>query len=375
MTKTYQLVIDRLLDKTKQNISRFGDEFPHTSLNGSYQLNPNTNWTNGFWSGILWLSYQYSKDQDFYKAAVRTTDLMRERLERNHGLDTHDIGFLYTPSVVAQAMIEGGANVKAEGLRAADRLMKRYREDIGIIQAWGPLKDSTQGGRIIIDCLMNMPLLFWASEQTGNRRYKNVATQFVELARRYLMRGDDSSYHTFYFNQDNGQPIGGATQQGYQDGSTWTRGQAWAIYGFALAYHYTKDPAHLETSLRATRYFIKHLPSNKVAYWDFDAPINADIKPDSSASAIAACGFHELLDILPSEHPDRGSIEQVLTESMETLINDYQTPDDAEGLLDHGSYSVRENKSPDDFTIWGDYFFLEALLRLTKDYRGFWYEK
>src|SRR5690606_32981673 len=116
--------------------------------------------------------------------------------------------------------------------------------------------DEQNGGRIIIDCLLNLPLLYWAYEITGDQHYYDVAVQHAQRSRRYLVRGDDSSYHTFYFNPENGVPVRGGTHQGYDDGSTWTRGQAWGIYGFALSYQYTKNPVFLETSLRMAQYFL-----------------------------------------------------------------------------------------------------------------------
>ncbi|GAA0356618.1 glycoside hydrolase family 88 protein [Alkalibacterium iburiense] len=369
----YKPAIEEALKKIEANITHFNSEFPHTSEDKKYVLNPNTNWTNGFWVGLLWQAYEVSQESVFKNAAQLYTRLMEERLTENRGLDTHDIGFLYTPSVVAEWQIKEKPESKDFGIKAADRLMERYRENIGIIQAWGPLGDPTQGGRIIIDCLMNMPLLFWASEKTGKDNYKNAAIAFIDKARRYLIRGDDSSYHTFYFNQETGQPEKGATQQGYADGSTWTRGQAWAIYGFALAYRYTGDKNYLETSLRTAKFFVDHLPEHFVAYWDFDAPVDDTIKPDSSASAIAACGFHELLDLLDGSS-EYDWIKEALNKTMDALISDYTTEEDSQGLIDHGSYSVREGKSPDSYTIWGDYFYFEALLRLEHNLRGYWYE-
>jgi len=369
----YEKAINEALQKIEMNIDRFDGQFPHTSLKDVYQLNPNTNWTNGFWVGMLWQAYESSKKKAYKDAAETYTKQMIKRLEADQGMDTHDIGFLYTPSTLAQWRLFKDEALKEKSIQAADRLMQRYRKEIGIIQAWGPLGDESQGGRIIIDCLMNMPLLFWAAEVTGDDRYSEAAISFVDKARKYLIRGDDSSYHTFYFDQETGEPVRGATQQGYSDGSTWTRGQAWSIYGFALAYRYTGNKKYLDTSLRTAKYFIAHLPEHFVAYWDFDAPVDKDIKPDSSASAIAACGFHELLDWLEEGSEDFNEIQSALDKTMKALITDYTTEENAEGLIDHGSYSVRENKSPDDYTIWGDYFYFEALMRLEHDRRGYWY--
>lgn len=364
------------VDKTRINIARFNGKFPHVSENDAYQLNDNDDWTNGFWSGMLWLSYELTNKAVFREAAVRTVDSFRERLASHTVLDHHDIGFLYSLSAKAHWMIERDESAKSLALAAADVLLKRWRPKSGLIQAWGPEGHEKNGGRIIIDCLMNLPLLFWATKHTGDTIYADIAVRQAEKSRRFLVRGDDSSYHTFYFDQESGEPLRGGTEQGYSDGSTWTRGQAWGIYGFALLYHFTGDQRYQETSLRMAKHFLERLPEDGVVYWDFSAPITPDTKRDSSASAIAVCGIHELLKGLPSEHPDRAYLEAGIQRQVDGLTGKYATigKPDAEGLLERGSYSVRGNASPDDYMIWGDYYYMEALARLTTGHKGYWYE-
>ncbi|AIQ54355.1 glycoside hydrolase family 88 protein [Paenibacillus sp. FSL R7-0331] len=369
-------VIEQTLATTRLNIERFGNRFPIVSMEGGkYHLTEQTNWTEGFWSGILWLSYEYSKDPALYYAAIQTVDSFRERMEAGQELDHHDIGFLYSLSAKARWIVDNDEASRLLALQAADVLMKRWRSAPQVFQAWGPEGDADNGGRIIIDCLMNLPLLYWAAEQTGDRRYAECATLQADQSRRFLVRGDDSSYHTFYFDQENGNAIRGGTAQGYQDGSTWTRGQAWGVYGFALAYRYTREERFLETSRRLAGYFLEHLPEDHIAYWDFDAPQEEGTARDSSASAIFVCGVLELLDHLPENDPDRSLLSEAVNQSMDSLISSYFTAGkpDEEGFLRHGSYSVRGNSSPDDFMIWGDYFFLEALLRLEQGIPGYWY--
>lgn len=182
--------------------------------------------------------------------------------------------------------------------------MKRWREKTQILQAWGSQDDPTNGGRMIIDCMMNLPLLHWTYMHTGEEQYLTVASKHTEMSRRFLIRGDDSSYHTFYMNQQTGDSLRGGTGQGYQDGSTWTRGQAWGIYGFALAYRYLKRPELLETAKRLALYFAARLPEDGVVYWDFDVPQVQETKRDSSASAIAA-GMLEIVSFLREGDPIR----------------------------------------------------------------------
>lgn len=370
--------IEQAVEQTKRNIERFGEQFPHVSADGKhYMLNPNTDWTDGFWSGMLWLCYEYTGEAVFRDAAVRTVDSFRRRLEVRTNLNHHDIGFLYSLSSKAGWIVDKDEEARQLTLQAADALMERWRETPQLIQAWGPENDPENGGRIIIDCLMNLPLLYWATEQTGDAKYREVAGIHAEKSRRFLVRGDDSSYHTFYFDQATGDAVRGGTHQGYRDGSTWTRGQAWGIYGFALAYRGLGRPEFLETSKRMAKYFIDRLPEDYVVYWDFDVPQVPESKRDSSASAIAACGMLELAGHLGPEDPFKAELMEAVTRSISSLALNY-TParaSDEEGLIRRGSYSVRTGLSPDDYTIWGDYYYLEALMRLEKGIPGYWYSR
>jgi unsaturated chondroitin disaccharide hydrolase len=372
----WKAAIENAVEKTRQNTLKFGGQFPHVGNNGHYLLNDNNEWTSGFWSGILWLCYEYTGDEYFRQTALQTVKSFENRLELDRSMRHHDIGFLYSLSTKAQWIIEKDEAAKHTTIRAADALMRRWRPKAEMFQAWGPEGDPNNGGKIIIDCLMNLPLLYWAFQATGNRTYFDTAVLHAHKSRKFLVRGDDSSYHTFIFDQENGEPVKGGTHQGYMDGSTWTRGQAWGIYGFILSYYYTGDASFKETSLRMANYFIDRLPDDHVMYWDFDAPETPDTKRDSSASAIAACGIMELLKFLPDDHPDRRKLEEGVSLSMKGLIEHYSTMSkpDSEGFLERGSYSVRHGNAPDDFTIWGDYYYLEALMRMEKGHKGYWYE-
>ena len=370
--------IEDAVAKTRKNILRFGKLFPHVGVGGGYSghLNPNTEWTNGFWTGILWLCYEYTKDETFRRAARDSVADFRRRLDENIVLDHHDIGFLYSLSSMAQWIVERDEEAKALTLRAADKLLARWRPKAEMIQAWGQVGDEKEGGRIIIDCMMNLPLLYWASEVTGDAGYREKAVKHAEKSRRYLVRGDDSSYHTFFFDQETGVPIRGETHQGYHHGSTWTRGQAWGVYGFALSYRYTGNRAFLDTAKRMARHFLERLPDDYVAYWDFCAPVDERTYRDSSASAIVCAGLLEILGHLDAGDPDRDYLRTGLERSLRSLVENYSTigDPDAEGFIRHGCYSAH-GASEDDFLIWGDYFYLEALMRIERGITGYWYER
>ncbi|MCU6712717.1 glycoside hydrolase family 88 protein [Paenibacillus sp. J5C_2022] len=372
----WKQAIEDAVAKTQRNVSAHGLTYPHIDNDQKYDWGENNDWIEGFYTGMLWLCYRYTGDEAFKKAAMEQGSDFRKRLDNDIALEHHDIGFLYMPSAFAQWRLAGDESAKRLALDAADKLLGRWRPKGNYIQAWGPAGDEKNGGRIIIDCLMNLPLLYWASETTGEAKYKDIAFIHAEQSLRYLVRGDDSSYHTFYFDQESGIPLGGGTHQGYHDGSTWTRGQAWGVYGFALSYRYTRDPRFLEASRRLARYFIAHLPEDHVAYWDFDAPIEAGTPRDSSASAITACGLLELIGHLEEGDGERAYFQEHARRMMESLVKRYATigEEAAEGLIRHGSYSVRTGNAPDSCMIWGDYYYLEALLRLERGFAGFWYE-
>lgn len=367
------------LTKLRQNIVKHPGMLPHIIEGQRYEWGENNDWIEGFYTGMMWLAYEYGQDTFYKESAEAYLANFRERLEQHVALDHHDIGFLYSLSAVAEWRVTGNEEARQVALKAAETLLKRWRPQIGIIQAWGLEDDPENGGRMIIDCLLNLPLLFWAYEQTQDQRYYDVAMQHALISEKFLVRGDGSSYHTFYFDRANGNAIRGGTHQGYQDGSTWTRGQAWGVYGFALAYRYTKHEAFLDTSKRLAKYFIEHMPEDDVVYWDFDVQVEAGTPRDSSASAITACGLLELLELTADEGDDssRQLFEDALNRTMRGLIEGYATTDlpDAEGLLKHGSYHVRGDRAPDDYMIWGDYFYLEALVRLEKGIKGYWYVK
>lgn len=374
----WEQALETACKKTASNIRNFEGLFPHITSDKRYDWGENQDWIEGFYTGMAWLCYEYTGMPEFRESALQQVESFRERLHvTKRNLDHHDIGFLYQPSVVASWIIERDESARQLALEAAEHLMQRWRPEGKYLQAWGRKGDPQNGGRIIIDCLMNLPLLYWAYEQSGEGRYLEAAVIQADKSRRYLVRGDDSSYHTFYFRPEDGIPVGGGTHQGHHDGSTWSRGQAWAVYGFALSYRYTRNEAYLDTAIRAARYFISRLPEDGIPYWDFDVEIEADTPRDSSASAIAVCGMLEIISLLEEGDPTRAEFEAAADDMLKALTERCATlaDDGTEGLLKHGSYYVRGGRGPDDFMIWGDYFYLEALVRKVKGKAGYWYER
>jgi len=333
----------------------------------------NLGWTTGFRTGELWLAYEVTGDEVFRRAAAQDVTSFADRIARAVDTDTHDLGFLYSLSCVAPWRLLGDRAARDAALKAADLLLLRYYEKAGIIQAWGNLADPAQRGRIIIDCAMNLPLLFWASETTGSPRYREAATRHLSAANSSLIRADWSTCHTYYFDTETGAPLRGVTAQGYSHDSCWARGQAWGIYGNALAYRRLGDKSLLEYSRGLARYFLNRLPEDLAAYWDLIFTSGPEER-DSSASAIAACGLLELASHLPLLDPERRVFENAALAILRSLASRYAAPPEAPscGLLLHGVYAKPDGKGVDEYTIFGDYFYLEALTRVCRDWNPYW---
>lgn len=333
----------------------------------------NIEWTTSFFSGMLWLLYLHSKDEKYLRALEGQLPSFYERVEKPGYVDTHDLGFLYSLSCYPAVLLGLDDRAKACFLRAADYLKARYFKNAGIIQAWGDLSDPENRGRMIIDCLLNLPLLYQASRITGNPLYRYMAYSHALQAQKYLVRPDCSTYHTYYMDVETGEPRFGKTAQGYSDSSCWARGQAWGVYGFALSYAHTGDGSFLDTACRLLDYFLERLPEDHVCYWDLCFTEGTQPR-DSSAAAITCCGIHELLRHLPDDHPRRAVYEEAMADILTSLAMNYttKTAAQADGILLHGVYSIPHNRGVDECTIWGDYYYLEALCRLYNGECSFW---
>lgn len=370
--------LKRAVELTEKNAEEFVDCFPKAnSENNFYEKTENKDWTEGFWTGELWLAYENSKNERLKEVALVQVDSFNERIDRRVNINHHDMGFLYTPSCVAAYKLVGSEKGKEAALKAADNLLTRFQEKGNFFQAWGEMDDK-DNYRLIIDCLMNMPLLFWASDVTGDDKYNEKAELHIKTAMNYVLRDDNSTYHTYFFNPETGESVKGVTNQGNRDGSAWARGQAWGIYGSALAYSRLKDEEYIDIFRRVTDYFIEHLPKDLVPYWDFDFDTGSDEPRDSSAGVIAVCGMLEMSKYLDSDEADyyTKTAKRILKAIVDKCA--VQSSDESNGLLLHGTYARKtptntcHNGGVDECNTWGDYFYLEALTRLTTDWDLYW---
>jgi unsaturated chondroitin disaccharide hydrolase len=362
--------------RVAENSEEYVEEFP-TGESEEYvygHAGPD-GWTAGFWSGMLWHAHEWTGEDRYRIVAQRTRSVLADHLRSGpRPPATHDLGFLYTLSAVADHRVTGSETAADVAVAAADALADRFRAAPGILQAWGdvavPRGDHWGGCRAIVDTMMNLPLLFWASEHDGTPRYRDAAVTHARTTADHLVREDGSTAHTHTFDPETGDPIEEETRQGYADDSAWSRGQAWAIYGFAIAARYTGDDGFRQTAREVADYYLARLEPDHVPRWDFDAP--ADDPRDTSAAAIAACGLAELAGVLPAGDPARRAYENAALATLDSLATDYTTEGmDSNGVLAAGTRNYNKD-CYEECCLWGDYFYLEGLTRATADWTPYW---
>lgn len=370
--------MNQAVDIVRSNMKEFTHHMQSSnSFDGFYEPTENVEWTTGFWTGIIWLAYEYTGEEIFREAGDIQVESFLRRIKEKIDVNHHDMGFLYSLSCVAAYKLTGNQHAKEAALLAADHLAERYREKGRFLQAWGNPGEPKEY-RLIIDCLLNLPLLYWATEVSGDPSYAKKAENHIKTAMTCILRPDDSTYHTHFFDVETGEPTYGVTHQGNRNGSAWARGQAWGVYGIALSYRYLKNPEYISLFCRVTDYFIAHLPEDLVPYWDFDFDTGSTEPRDSSASAIAICGILEMAGYLEEEKGAKylEAADKMLCALIQECANDDIRK--SNGLLLHGTYArdskenTCTNRGVDECNTWGDYFYLEALTRRHKDWELYW---
>ncbi len=374
----------------------------HSSVNGSYPPCANDQWTTGFWPGEIWLAWERTGDRAFREAGEAYVESFHDRIVRKVSVDHHDMGFLYSPSCVAPWKLLSDERAREAAILGARQLLTRFQERGGFFQAWGAMGERANY-RFIIDCLMNLPLLYWAAEETGEPEFSDKADRHAATCLAHSFRPDRSTFHTFFMDPVTGEGVRGETCQGFRADSSWARGQAWAVYGLALAYGRNPDPSILELFKGVASYYLSRLPKDLVPYWDlvFAAeavdgkgsyqPGDSSEPRDSSSAAIVACGLLEMARELSARAAKANAPEAGLAAFAETcravarrmvgsLARRYAagSPAPGKGLLLHGTYSKKSpynactEEGVDESLAWGDYFYMEALTRLARKWVPYW---
>ncbi len=361
--------LENALYRVDLNMEKLGFCFPSEVItNSRYGIIENNTWATGFWPGTLWLAYELSGDEKYKNRVLRLLRSFNVRIEKETYLGHHDLGFLYSLSCVAGYKLTGDETARHSGILAADYLANRFEEKGEFINAWYDTTSRNPDGYFyIIDCMLNVPLLYWAYHETGDERYKDIADRHVKTTRLTDIRPDGSTHHKVYFDCDTGAFKFGKTHQGFSNTSTWSRGQSWAVYGFALNYSENKEPEILNAFKRVTDYFSAHLPEDLVPYWDFIFT-EGDEPRDSSAALIYICGILEMLKNLPMDN-DIMRYEAIAGKMLNNIIDKYaSTPDDeTDGLILHVTGSKPHNEAVDGIGSYADYYYMEILARLLLD--------
>lgn len=376
MTRRFEEALHAAAEQVHANIPVFGAKFPlPCTENNIYPVSINTDWTPGFYTGMCWLAYEATGKDAFRTAALQQAADFGHRLAVNENLDHHDLGFLYTPSCVAAYKLTGDTAARQAALDAAERLTHRYQQNGGFIQAWGRMNDPKEY-RLIIDCLLNLPLLWWAAGETGDAKYSEIARRHTATAAQTLFRADGSTSHTCFMNPETGRADHVMTAQGYKADSAWARGQAWGVLGMALASRFTGEAEYLDKFRATAKFFMERLPADGVPYWDLIFT-QGEQPRDSSAAAIAACGLYEALHLLPEE--ERPAVQAAADKLLLALTERCTLPiTPGGGVLAHGvyckasPYNTVQDYGVDECNLWGDYFYMEALVRRTRCWHSYW---
>ncbi|MBQ9009409.1 MAG: glycoside hydrolase family 88 protein [Clostridia bacterium] len=357
---SYETVLRKAAEKFRRTAEMAGQEgiLPYKSADGKWITSPydgNSWWTGGFWPGLMWQLFALTGDAFFEQEARRAEEMLCGEFRSFRYLN-HDVGFMYLLSTGADYKLTGNEQARQDTLHAASLLMGRFNP-VGYIRAWN---HPDHVGYAIIDCMMNLSLLFWATRQTGDPRFANVARIHADMTRREFVRPDGSVSHIIELDPTSGARIGEHPGQGYGPGSSWSRGQAWGLYGFTLAAINTEDTKYLETACRIADYFIANIRPDGLTDCDFRQPAEPE-RVDNMAGAIAACGLLEL-----AKAAGKPEYEQAACRLLDGIIRQCcDFSDRLCGLLTKCTASYHDDGAGQETNItYGDYFFVEALAKL-----------
>ncbi len=332
------------------------DGYPRSVRGGEWNLVRPRAWTSGFFPGILWQLYDVTGESALLEEARRWTD----PLEGQRFAPSHDVGFVILLSFGRGYEATGDESYRDVALEAAQHLAGRFDPDVGAIRSWDGSRRFAYP--VVIDGMMNLELLFWAAREGGDRSLAEIARTHALTTMRDHVRDDGSTFHVVDYDPETGEILSRGTVQGRADDSTWARGQAWGLHGFAVAYRETGDPLFLETSRRLADAFLERLPPDGVPFWDLDLPDDAHEPKDSSAAAIAASGLLKLASAVR----DTAEARRYRAASR-SLVGRLSTPEyldagiEAPALLLHATGHRQRRQELDVPIIYADYYFLEAL--------------
>lgn len=364
-------IIEKITTKMDWVSEKSRNKIPYTTINGTHDDhnvdNPTDTetdginwWTNGFWGGMMWLMHHETGNEKYKEIANISEAGLDQCFKDYYGLH-HDVGFMWLPTSVANYRVTKNTESRKRALHAANLLAGRFNLAGGFIRAWNDVEDNDTRGWAIIDSMFNVPLLYWASEETGDPRFKQIAMKHADTAMTAFVRPDGSVNHIVEFDPFNGGVVKTYGGQGYEEGSSWTRGQSWALYGFMMSYIHTGKEEYLDTAKHVAHYFMANIPEDGVIPVDFRQPKEPRLE-DDTAAAIAACGLIEIAKAVgPYEKDFYIEAALKLLRTLDESRSDWSRDNDC--ILQYGSaaYYAKSHHHP---IIYGDYYFMEAVFKL-----------
>ncbi|MCI8927357.1 MAG: glycosyl hydrolase family 88 [Lachnospiraceae bacterium] len=372
--------LEKVREKMQWVSEKNRDKIPYTTgADGSYDdrsdesrgwgMDDGLNWwTNGFWGGIMWLLYQDTGEERYQEIARISERKLEKCFDQYYGLH-HDVGFMYLPTAVADYRLTGNEEGRRIGMHAANLLAGRFNPVGKFIRAWNQNGDNDTRGWAIIDCLLNLSLLYWASEESGDPRFRQIAMMHADTVLANFLRPDGSVCHIVEFDPESGRMVKSYGGQGYGDGSSWTRGQGWAVYGFANSYTHTGKKEYLEAARKVADYCIANLPESGIIPVDFRQP-QEPAWEDSCAACVIACGLLEVARHVSDSEKEK--YENAAVKILRAIAeNRADWTENCDAIVQNctGAYHSPEHH----FTmVYADYYFIEGLYKLAGIGRLLW---
>ncbi len=363
--------------KLEERIDKHGASFFKTQTEKyQYTESPNNNWVCGMLTGTYLLAYELTGNPKFREVAEKQLVTYKERFEKRINVSDHDIGFIYAPSCVAAYKLWGQEKMRDLALQVADYYYHySYSQKGGFIIRSANCVKEEWACRTMMDTLLNIPFLLWSGRERGKKEYIEAAVSQLKITEKYLIRDDASSFHHYQFDVETHKPVRGLTWQGYSDDSCWSRGHAWGVLGFPIAYSYLQEESLVELHRDVTYYMLNHMPKNLIPKYDLIFMEEKEQPNDSSAGLIAVCGMHEMCKHLPEDAPQKKVFESAGAQILEAIIDrctgDFEPG--CEGLVHQVTHTVPLGQGINECAVYGDYFYLEALMRyLNPSWKCYW---
>lgn len=382
--ENYQVWAQETLEKVRKKMEwvseKNRDKIPYTTdaegnyddrSDGSSRWNGDDGlnwWTNGFWGGIMWMMYQDTRDERYAEIARVSEKKLEKCFEDYYGLH-HDVGFMYLPTAVADYKLTGNEDGKRLGMHAANLLAGRFNPVGGFIRAWNPNGGDDNTGWAIVDCMMNISLLYWASRESGDPRFGQIARMHADTVLENFIRPDGSVCHIVEFNPVTGGVVKSYGGQGYEEGSSWTRGQGWAVYGFANSYKNTGKKEYLDAAKRVAHYCMANLPESGIIPVDFRQP-EEPAWEDSCGACVIAGGLLEIAEHVPEL--EKGMYIRAAVKILKAIVDTRADwGENCDAIVQNCSAAYHSN--PHHITmVYADYFFIEALYKLAGEGISIW---